>query len=400
MTNLYIIAIELFVVIPAMLAALILSLKKTYYSFRSTMLIAGIVFCTVSIISLIAAGTGLEKLISERIGIFSSGRIKDIEEVTGFLWVLEYSRIFIRITLWIMIAMSILMAVSNIALIKHEGKRVKNVYGTLLGLFFVLGALFLLSAEKLVTGFLLNYMSAEEAVAAGEAVKSAAGISGGSELLTEVFFGFLLPFAYSALCYFECVTAGIAIMGWIAARQKPKYDKDYIIILGCLISKSGGLLPLLRERTNRAIKYAWEQEIATGKPVMYVPSGGQGPGEIMSEGSAMALYLESHGAEENEVMAEKKSRNTWENFVFSRKLILEKKPDAKAAFATTNYHILRSGMLARRAGFKDIEAISSKTRWYFWPNGFAREIIAIFAMTWRVHAVSLCILAAVCIAGL
>ena len=54
-------------------------------------------------------------------------------------------------------------------------------------------------------------------------------------------------------------------------------------------------------------------------------------------------------------------------------------PGAKVCFTTTNYHVLRSGMLARRAGL-DAEGLASSTKWYFWPNGLAREIVAIFSM--------------------
>lgn len=190
-------------------------------------------------------------------------------------------------------------------------------------------------------------------------------------------------FVYSLYSYFIAIVLSITILGLIAAKQRPRYDKDYIIILGCSISKQGGLLPLLRGRTNRAIRYAWDQEIATGKSVKFVPSGGQGKNEIISEGSAITLYLESHGAEDYEIITEKESKNTYENFLFSRKLILDANPTANVAFSTTGYHVFRSGLLAKKAGFKEIQAVSSNTTWYFWPNGFARETIGILVLTYK-----------------
>ena len=173
-------------------------------------------------------------------------------------------------------------------------------------------------------------------------------------------------------------------MGFLAARHKPAYDKDFVIIPGCSISKQGGLLPLLKGRTNRAIRFAWDQERATGKPVHYIPTGGQGPDEIMSEGSAMEFYLLSHGAEQYEVLPEKTSVNTYENMLFSKRLIDEVAPEAKTCFVTTNYHVLRSGILARKVGL-DAEGLASDTKWYFWPNGFAREVIAILVMAPWLH---------------
>ena len=40
--------------------------------------------------------------------------------------------------------------------------------------------------------------------------------------------------------------------------------------------------------------------------------------------------------------------------------------------------------LAKRLGI-EAEGIASSTKWYFWPNGFAREVIAIFNMTRKTH---------------
>ena len=70
-------------------------------------------------------------------------------------------------------------------------------------------------------------------------------------------------------------------------------------------------------------------------------------------------------------------------------------PDAKVCFVTTNYHVLRSGMLARKAGL-DAEGLASTTKWYFWPNGLARELVAITSMyrLWQLAAFVICFAAA------
>lgn len=194
-------------------------------------------------------------------------------------------------------------------------------------------------------------------------------------------------------CYAECTIFAISVMSSFAALYKPGLDNEFVIILGCAIGKDGRLLPLLRERVNRAIRFAWEQEIATGKPVRFIPSGGQGVDEIMSEGSAMTMYLVSHSAEEYEVLSERKSRNTYENFLYSREIIEEQSPGAAVTFITTNFHVLRSGMLARKAGL-NAEGLASRAKWYFWPNGFVREIIAIVVLYKKVQiaAVAVCAL--------
>ena len=71
------------------------------------------------------------------------------------------------------------------------------------------------------------------------------------------------------------------------------------------------------------------------------------------------------------------------------------KPDAKIAFATTNYHMLRSGILARKAGI-DAEGIAGDTKWYFWPNGFVREFFAILALNVRAHIITASAAAVLC----
>ncbi len=374
-TYLQILLLELTILTIILGLALKRVLKKTLYSFAGIALTAGILFCITAMLSVGEAWTH-----------FAAGQ-GNHSAVTLVQLLIQASGFLTGIAFYAMLLMSALLAVSNLALIRHEGFRMKNVYGTLLGLFFVAATLVLRfltvllqqSLEMLASGNLTLDMIAQ------------------TTLFQTVFFGFLLPWINCLLCYAECMTGAILILGWAAARQVPAYDKDFIIILGCSITKDGGLRPLLKQRTNRAIRYAWEQEIASGKPVRFVPSGGQGPDEIISEASAMALYLEAHSAEPDEILPEKRSRNTRENFRFSREIILREKPDAKTAFATTNYHIFRSGMIARQEGFRDIEAISSRTKWYFWPNGFAREIVAIFVMTLRWHLIAAALLAVLCL---
>lgn len=327
--------IVLSLVIIIFLVILSYSVKRTLYSIWNVMIIAGIIYGLIADLNCI------------------------LNHVLGLTSIEHLGINFAKAALPIYSLGQIFLVISNIVLIKKEGFRLKNLVATILGGMIVAGSHILM--------VMTNYFAAES---------------------------FFIRYFMNLLCYLECIMFGIIIMGYISAKQIPAYDKDFIIILGCSISKKGGLLPLLKGRTNRAIKYAWEQEIATGKPLRYVPSGGQGRDEVMSEGSAMALYLEAHSAESYEVLPEKESKNTYENFLFSHRIIEQEKADARVAFATTNYHVFRSGLLARKAGFGDIEAISSATKWYFWPNGFAREIVGILALTWKVHAAAALLIAA------
>lgn len=360
-TLLWVIAALLAAALVYMAAALKRSLRRTLYSYRNIGLIGGILY--VSVMEAVV----FSSLLSAR---------RSAEMTAGELYraFLGFPRQFSYYAVFFLALVCLLLAVSNVALIRHEGFRPTNALSVLMAVFYIGGTW--------VVYALADY--AQRYSAGRGAVFAVAGTS------------FTL-FILLMLCYFECLFVGAAVTGWLAARQIPDHDRDYIIILGCSVSRSGGLLPLLKGRVNRAIRYAWQQEMDTGIPVRYVPSGGQGADEVISEGSAMELYLLSHGAEDYEVFPEKKSATTLENMCFSKRIIDELKPDARIAFATTNYHMLRSGMLARQAGIEDIQGIAGDTKWYFWPNGFIREFFAILTMARRDHLLFAAVNAAACI---
>lgn len=358
------ILIYLAVSTAGMAFALHRSMKKTIYSYLNIGLIGSILFHSVFLI------------VTARFLFF----LPQGEPGAGYTFetILAFPRTFSYYAVFVMIFICFLLFISNLSLMRHEGVCLHN-------------ALSLLVAGLYVGGTAAVYLIADKLM---EYVFIPLGIS--QQPIFLVLNTVIPLYLLLILCYLECILAGSAILGWIAARAVPKYDKDYIIILGCSIDKRGGLLPLLRGRVNRAVRYAWEQEIATGKALKYVPSGGQGPNEIMSEGSAMAFYLMTHGAEDYEVIPEKASRNTYENFTCSKKIIDQLTPGAKVAFATTNYHILRSGILARKVGL-DAEGIAGDTKWYFWPNGFVREFFGILALEKKVHIRVCAVMAIVCI---
>ncbi len=286
---------------------------------------------------MITAGLGIH-LVSlavyiARTDAFADGTVQDK--------IRDFSMVFLRHSLAAFIAVAFLMMICSVVLMKREGRRILHLLGPA---FF---------------GVCIVAMW----------------------LCAHSFF-----FAMLAL-YGELFFLGSTVMSYAAALNRPRLDNDYLIILGCYIGKKKKLLPLLRMRLNRAIKFAWEQEIATGKAIKYVPTGGQGSDEIMSEGSAMEMYLLSHGAEQYEIIAEKEAVNTYENFLLSKRLIEERSKDAVVSYITTNYHVLRSGILAKRANLP-AEGLAAPTKWYYWPNALIREFIAITLMFKMHHIIA------------
>ena len=262
---------------------------------------------------------------------------------------------FMMVTLPAMVVFAVAMCISNIALLYHENARLKNTLGLLVGLGLLAGvalAIFLQSHSLSHTpqGYRIQMVA--------------------QDVYCAVF------------AYFECMLIGAAVCGLLAAKHVPSADRDFIIILGCLFRKDGTLTPLLRGRVDRALDFWRDQQAQTGKSAVLVPSGGQGPAEVMPEAEAMRRYLLAQGVTEGMIMAEDRSTNTFQNMAYSKALIDAAHPGARVAFATTNYHVFRSGVWARLAGL-EAEGMGSRTRWWYWPNAFMRECAGLLARRWR-----------------
>ena len=261
---------------------------------------------------------------------------------------LDSAKNYMLISFPFLVIFSIMLCVSNISLIRHEGRSPVNILGIILSILLVGGFLFLFYHNYAFSG------SFKEVVI--------------HDLLVNTFAGIYL--------YFECMMIGTMIADAIVAFHEPEYDKDYMIILGCGLNKDGTPTPLLKGRIDSALAFADRQKEKTGKELSFVTSGGQGADEIVSESEAMKRYLMEQGIPDNRIIKEDQSKNTYENMLFSKEKIMERDPQAKAAFSTTNYHVFRSGLFARMVKMK-AEGIGAKTKWYFWPNAAVREFVGL-----------------------
>ena len=259
----------------------------------------------------------------------------------------------------------IILVVSNIILIKKEGFNTKNILGITLA--------FLLLFAMIFPTLLSDYLQSSTMVD----VHNLNALPYYIELFVE---RSISIFAF----YLECVLLGTIIVSIKAARHIPKYDKDYIIILGCKIKKDGSLTNLLKSRVDRAIQFSQLQKENTGKDIIFIPSGGKGSDEVISEAEAMKNYLVSQNIDEDKIVIEDQSTSTYENILNSVKIINNK--NANIAFSTTNYHVFRAGNLATKF-INTIEGIGSKTKSYFGINAFIREYIATLYSERKKHVV-------------
>lgn len=163
------------------------------------------------------------------------------------------------------------------------------------------------------------------------------------------------------------VAEGCIILGSIYA-PKPSEQPDYVIILGSGIKPDGSPTLTLINRLEMGITYANQFP-----DTVIVVSGGQGGNEPMPEAEAMARYLKDRGVDPNRIIIEDHSTSTMENFKYTKELIGDQK---EIAFITNDFHVFRSGILARRNGF-NAYGYGTHTPGIVLVNCYLREFFAL-----------------------
>ena len=184
----------------------------------------------------------------------------------------------------------------------------------------------------------------------------------------------MLSFIFIYLLFLMAMYCISAILNLIHIGRNKKLD--YIIVLGAGI-KGKQVTPLLAGRIDKGI------ELLKYNPnAKLILSGGMGPGEDIPEGVAMAAYAKDKGVSDERIIVEDKSKNTYENLLFSSKLIDKENP--KLALVTTSYHVFRALVFAKKLNIPCI-GYGSKTKWYFTLNALIREYIGYLSISYRFH---------------
>ena len=273
---------------------------------------------------------------------------------------------FAMLTLPCIVVLAIYSIITNIVLIKREGFQPKNLLGIILGFFALMG---LLGSQA------LYYVLAKLLVGTDrQFIKYAVDIC-----------------VNATLSYLYTLVIATLYCNIKAANHNPLYDKDFIIILGSKIREDGTLTPLLKGRADKAMEFAKNQYDSTRKKIIYIPSGGKGSDEVISEAEAIKNYLIENGVNKNQIIIENKSKNTMENMRYSKMKIDEINKKGNIIFSTTNYHVFRSGVIACNQGIS-CEGIGSKTKWYFFTNALIREFVASIVQEKKNHIILLLII--------
>ncbi|EGW36705.1 YdcF family protein [Desulfosporosinus sp. OT] len=186
-------------------------------------------------------------------------------------------------------------------------------------------------------------------------------------------------FSKTRLCVTSLVLIGLisflVVEGAIIrdSRPDPVVEVNYLIILGAGLNGEQ-LSWTLWERMQKGLEF-----LESHPQVQVVLSGGQGPGEKISEAEGMRRFLVDHGISDERILKEDQSTSTMENFRFSKEILIRQSNFqnlARVAVITNDFHLFRSKMLAQRNGLSPV-GIPSPTPWYIVPNVYLREYFAV-----------------------
>ncbi|MGM0217868.1 YdcF family protein [Enterococcus sp. AZ126] len=190
------------------------------------------------------------------------------------------------------------------------------------------------------------------------------------------------------MLYFSFVFYNFLTISVIYQFNQPKYAQDFIIVLGSGLIDGKTVPPLLGKRIEKAIQFYKAQANATLSPPKILMSGGKGDDEHVAESIAMKDYAIEKGIPEEDILVESNSKNTLENMRFSKEIMetVFGGTDFHALFTTNNFHLFRAGLFAKMANL-NADGLGAKTAFYFLPNAFLREFIAIVMMHKRRHLI-------------
>ena len=153
---------------------------------------------------------------------------------------------------------------------------------------------------------------------------------------------------WASLFIIVVIIADAAIVFSFANSQSGIHRADAIIVMGAAINSTA-----VYNRTIKALEL-YEQEKA---PVL-VLSGGRISDEDISEATYMQRVLQENTDEVLNLILEEESNSTYENIKNSKEKLGEV---SSIIIVTDKYHIARSVLVAKRAGFAEVMWSASDT---------------------------------------
>lgn len=140
------------------------------------------------------------------------------------------------------------------------------------------------------------------------------------------------------------------------AKTDTDREPDYIIVLGAGVNGTTPSLSL-RNRLYAALDY-----MEAHPQVVAVVTGGQGPGEDITEAQCMYDFLTENGIDEARIIMESEATSTEENLRFSMERINLRSSiqDPIIGIVSSEYHLHRAKLMAREYGI-DAVGVAAQT---------------------------------------
>lgn len=151
--------------------------------------------------------------------------------------------------------------------------------------------------------------------------------------------------------------------------KKTEKNAPYILVLGAQV-RGKKLTLSLKKRLDGALIY-----LNRYPNTMVICSGGQGPGEDISEAKAMEKYLIKQGIDKGRIMLEDQSTTTKENI--SNSLFLIEDMNSAVVICTNNFHLYRAVAIGKKIGLKTVSGLSGSGDPWLFINYAFREFFAI-----------------------
>lgn len=159
------------------------------------------------------------------------------------------------------------------------------------------------------------------------------------------------------------------------AHAKPEPGADYVIILGAQVKGERPSRSLLR-RIRAGADY-----LSANPSAKAIASGGQGPGENITEAACICETLIDMGISRDRILLEEVSESTRENLLYSMVLGGQK---SSYVIVTNGFHLFRSLETARQLGMKRVSGLAASSEPVLLINYYVREFFAL--MLYRLRA--------------
>lgn len=249
--------------------------------------------------------------------------------------------VIVLLILFLVLIVPLLLIINGFQMLKKEGHSLSNLLSMFFGLTIFFGEF------ALLTSYFNSYRS------------------------TPLVRGLLFALGYG-IFYASIIFLCFMFYTWIIKILPRRVDYDYVIVLGSGLIGGDKVSRLLSDRIDRGIAI-YQKSMSSCKIIV---SGGQGKDETISEAEAMKKYLVDHDIPEHDVIMEDESKNTMENLANSKAIIQSRKGRQHTAVVTSNYHIFRAMIYAKRINLP-CTGIGARTAFYYWPGAMIREYIAL-----------------------